>query len=338
MDVTSGRPARAGSVGTAVRVRERRAVTDVLVASVLFGGCNIAWRFGSGPVLGIVGYRVGFGALIAVGLARWRGGGSWLGPLRVRSGRLAVVVTIAGLLAAATMFRTLDGPLAGLALACTPAVALLVRDRSGRAAVAAALGSSTAAIVGLTVAAGDGGVDSVTWTGAIVAVVFIAIEIVSLRASEIAVEDGVDPMAIVSATMIGGTILLLPLSLAHGVVDGPSVIVGAIGAAVVIAVFGTIGRVLRTAALPAAGVTATAASSQLNALVTAVGGVVLFSDHITAVSVVCTTIAALLGAVAVVAAARWRLGRDPELGEALDAHRPRAATDPDPEEVRHADA
>lgn len=298
--------------------RERRAVGDVLIASVLFGGCNIAWRFGTGPAIGIVGYRMAIGAVIAVLIARWRGGGTWLDPLRVRSGRIAVVASIAGLVAAGTMFRALDGPLAGLALACTPAVALLVRDRSGRLAVTAALGSSVAAIVGLTVAAGDVGVDSVTWGDAVIAVIFVGIDVFTLWALEVAVTERVEPMAIVSATMIGGAVVLLPLGVALGAARDIDALGGALAAALAIALFGTVGRILRAAALPAAGVTATAASSQLIALVTAAGGVVLFADRVTVVSAVCTALAATLGAVAVVAAARWRLVRRPGLGAPLD--------------------
>ena len=310
--------ADATAASSRTRLRERRAVGDVFVSSVLFGGCNIAWRYGTGPAIGIVGYRMVIGAVIAVLIARWRGGGTWLDPLRVRSGRIAVGASIAGLVAAGTMFRALDGPLAGLALACTPAVALLVRDRSGRVAVTAALGSSAAAIVGLTVAAGDAGVDSVSWGDAVIAVVFVAIDVFTLRALEVAVTERVDPTAIVSSTMIGGAILLLPVGILLGAARDTGTLGGALGAALAIALFGTVGRILRAAALPAAGVTATAASSQLIALVTAAGGVVLFADQVTAVSAVCTAVAAVLGAVAVIAGARWRLQRDPGLGAALE--------------------
>jgi hypothetical protein len=40
---------------------------------------------------------------------------------------------------------------------------------------------------------------------------------------------------------------------------------------------------------------------------------------VTPVSLVCTVLAAALGATAVVAAARWRLSRTPDLGLALDS-------------------
>jgi len=76
---------------------------------------------------------------------------------------------------------------------------------------------------------------------------------------------------------------------------------------------------MRTTALPAAGVTAVAASSQINALFTALGGVLLLGDAVTSISLVCTLVAAGLGAAAVVSAARWRLSRRPELGLALDS-------------------
>lgn len=259
------------------------------------------------------------GAVVAVLISRRQGAGSWREPLRVRSGRIAVAVQVVGLVAAGTMFRTLDGPLAGLALACTPAVALLVRDRAGRFSTFAALGSSFAAIIGLTVAAGGDGVDAVTWAGAAIAVAFVAIEVIGLRTSELAVEDGVNPTTLVSSTMISGSIILLPIGLAFGTLRQPWTIWGALGAALAVALFGTIGRVLRTAALPAAGVTAVAASSQINALFTAIGGVLLLGDSVTLVSLVCTLAAAVLGATAVVSAARWRLSRRPDLGLALDS-------------------
>ena len=300
-----------------VERRERRAVTDVLVASVLFGGCNIAWRYGSGPAIGVVGFRAAIGAVVALVIARRQGADSWVAPLRVRSGRWAVALAVVGLVAAGTMFRSLDGPLAGLAVACIPAVALLVRDRSGKVAVAAALGSSLAAVVGLTVATGGNGVESVSIGAALLVVAFIAIDVATMRVSEVAVMEGVDPIAIVSSTMICGAVLLPP-GLMFGAFRAPSAIWGALGAALAVALLGTIGRVLRTAALPAAGVTATAASSQINALVTAAGGIVLFSDPLSITSLVCTVLAAALGATAVIAAARWRLARRPELADVLD--------------------
>lgn len=294
-------------------------MTDVLVSSVLFAGCNIAWRFGSGPAIGIVGFRLLLGAVVAVAVARWQGAGSWRDPLRVRSGRRAVLVQVLGLVAAGTMFRALDGPLAGLALACVPAVALLVRDRSGAFSTIAAVGSSLAAIIGLSFAAGSDSVASVTFAGAFTGLVFVGLEVVSLRTSELAVEDGVNPTAIVSSTMVTGSVILLPISLIFGTLQEPWTIWGALGAALAVALFGTIGRVLRIAALPAAGVTAVAASAQVNALFTALGGVLLLDDSVSIVSLVCTVVAASLGAMAVIAAARWRLARRPDLGLALDS-------------------
>lgn len=291
----------------------------MLVSSVLFAGCNIAWRFGSGPAIGIVGFRVLLGAVVAVVVARWQSAGSWRDPFKLRSGRKAVAVQVVGLVAAGTMFRTLDGPLAGLTLACVPAVALLVRDRSGVVSTIAAVGSSLAAVLGLTVAAGDGGVASVSFAGALTAVVFVGVEVWSLRTSELAVEDGVNPTAIVVSTMVTGSIFLVPIGLLFGTLQQPWTIWGALGAALAVALFGTIGRVLRTAALPSAGVTAVAASAQITALFTALGGVFLVDDSVSRMSLVCMLIAAVLGATAVATAAHWRLSRRPDLGLALDS-------------------
>ena len=304
--------------GDALERRQKRAVTDVLVAAVLFAGCNVAWRYGAGPAIGIVGIRVALGAVVAGGIGKRQRAGSWRTPLRVRSGRTAVLISVLGLIAAGTMFRSLDGPLAGLAVACVPAVALLVRDRSGPLATAAALGSSLIAIVGLTAAAGGVGPDSVSWAAAASAVIFVGLEVASLRTSEIAVEDGLNPTAIVTASMVVGAIFLFPVSIVMGLLRDPSTLWSAAAAALAVALFGTIGRVLRTAALPAAGVPAVAASSQVNALFTAIGGVLIVGDDASIPSLVCTAMAAVLGATAVVSATRWRLRRDPELGDALD--------------------
>ena len=98
---------------------------------------------------------------------------------------------------------------------------------------------------------------------------------------------------------------------------GTSTLLSAAGAALVVAVLGTVGRLFRTAALPAAGVPAVAASSQVTAFGTALGGVLLFSDAFSTVGVVCAVTAAGLGVAAVVAGTRWRLSRDLALAEAL---------------------
>ena len=294
-----------------------RATLDILVSAVLFAGCNIAWRYGSGPALGIVGIRVAAGAVIASVIGRRQGAGSWRAPMRVASGRRAVIISVLGLIAAGTMFRSLDGPLAGLAVACVPAVALLVRDRSGRWATAAALGSSLVAVFGLVAAAGGVGRDSISWLAALYAVCFIALEVASLRTSEVAVQEGLNPTAIVAASMIVGAIVLLPFTLVLNVLHDPGSLWGAIGAALAVALFGTIGRVLRTAALPAAGVTAVAASSQVAALFTALGGILLVGDSVSGASLAATLVAATLGAAAVVLATRWRLARRPELAKGL---------------------
>jgi drug/metabolite transporter (DMT)-like permease len=302
-----------------VTTTRERATLDILISAVLFAGCNIAWRYGSGNALGIVGIRLAAGAVIALAIGRRQGAGSWRTPMRVASGRRAVVISVFGLIAAGTMFRSLDGPLAGLAVACVPAVALLVRDRSGRWATAAALGSSLVAVIGLVAAAGGVGRDSISWLAAIYAMLFVALEVASLRTSELAVEEGLNPTAVVAASMVVGAIVLLPFTFVFDVLHDPGALWGAAGAALAVAMFGTVGRVLRTAALPAAGVTAVAASSQVAALFTALGGIVIVGDSMSGVSLAATLVAAVLGAAAVVLATRWRLARQPELAGPLNS-------------------
>lgn len=296
---------------------ERRAVFDVLLSALLFASCNIAWRFGDGEALGVIAFRAVFGALVAA-LLGWRvKGASWRQPLQTKNGIIAVVISVIGLVAAGTMFRILDGPLAGLALAALPAVALLVRDRSGRTATLCALGSSIAAAIGLIIAI-EGDSHSLSWAAASLAVFFVAIDVAGMRTTEIAMEEGIHPSAFVTCVMVCSSIVLMPLALVTGSLGDTSVIFGSIGAAAAVAVFGTVGRLLRAESLPAAGVAATAASTQINALATAVGGIVIFSDEISLPSLVATLVAAALGATAVVSAAHWRLRRNPELALPLE--------------------
>ena len=99
-----------------------------------------------------------------------------------------------------------------------------------------------------------------------------------MRFSQLAVEEGVDATGIVTGTMVVAAVGHVPV---RGGGRGrcrhldP---LSAAGAALVVAVLGTLGRLFRTAALPAAGVPAVAASSQVTAFGTALGGVLLFSD------------------------------------------------------------
>jgi hypothetical protein len=220
---------------------------------------------------------------------------------------------------AGTMFRSLDGPVAGLAIACTPAVAMLVRDRVGGLAGAAALGSSVAAVVGVVAATGGTGEGTdVGWWSVAVATAFVAAEVTSMRSAQLAVEDGVDATAIVTASMVVVAVVTAPFAVVAEVGADSATWASAIGAGLVVAAFGTIGRVLRTEALPSAGVPTVAASTQVTALGTAVGGVWLFSDDLTGTGVVCAVLAAGLGIVAVVIGTRWRLARDASLARSLE--------------------
>ena len=291
----------------------RLAVVDVIVASLLFAACNVAWRYGNGATTAIVFVRALLGAGVAWVIAHRRVSQPWRQVLRTRMGAFAVASAAASLIAAGTMFRTIDGPVAGLAIACIPAVALLVRDRSGRPATAAALGSSAAAVVGISLAANGGSVGGVGWAALLIAMVFVATEVVAMRTAQLAVAEGADAASLVTASMVVAAVVVAPFAAVQSVGADASVLVSSLVAAMVVAVFGTIGRVLRTTALPAAGVAAVAASTQITALATALGGVVLLGDAFGPVAVVAALVAAGLGALAVVAATSWRQAHDADL-------------------------
>lgn len=302
----------------------RKAVLFVLGAAVLFAVSNVAWRLGGGSTVAVVALRAVLGAGVAWAFTVRSNRPRWTTALRSSAGRLAVVVAGADLVAAGTMFRALDGTLAGLALACTPAVALLVRDRAGRSATAAALGSSAAAVVGLVAAAAADDGSGASWSGVLVAAAFVALEVAMLRTGQVAVLEGVDPGALVTASMVVSAVVLAPVAVVTARADLSGVLLPALGAALVVALVGTTGRVLRTASTPAAGVTAAAAAAQVTALGTALGGIVVLGDRPGPVGLACTVLAAALGAAAVVSATRWRLARDARLAAALEA-RPGAA-------------
>lgn len=291
----------------------RLAVVDVIAASLLFAACNVAWRYGDGATTAIVFVRALLGAGVAWVIAHRRVSQPWRQVLRTRMGAFAVLSAAASLIAAGTMFRTIDGPLAGLAIACIPAVALLVRDRSGSLATAAALGSSVAAVVGISLAANGGSVGGVGWAALLIAMAFVATEVVAMRTAQLAVAEGADAASLVTASMIVAAVVIAPFALAQTAGADGSVLVSSLVAAVVVALFGTVGRVLRTTALPAAGVAAVAASTQITALATAIGGVVLLGDAFGAVGIVSALTAAGLGALAVVTATRWRQAHDADL-------------------------
>jgi drug/metabolite transporter (DMT)-like permease len=281
---------------------------DVIAASLLFAACNVAWRYGNGATTAIVFVRALLGAGVAWVIAHRRVSQPWRQVMRTRMGAFAVVSAAASLIAAGTMFRTIDGPLAGLAIACIPAVALLVRDRSGKLATAAALGSSVAAVVGISLAANGGSVGGVGWAALLIAMAFVATEVVAMRTAQLAVAEGADAASLVTASMVVAAVVMGPFAVAQTATSDASVLVSSLIAAVVVALFGTIGRVLRTTALPAAGVASVAASTQITALATALGGVVLLGDAFGPVAIVAALVAAGLGALAVIAATNWRQG------------------------------
>lgn len=292
---------------------------DVLGSSVLFAVCNVAWRYGEGPTVGVVFVRALLGAGLGWFLIRRKHRPMWRSAFITHNGIVAVVGAGASLVLAGTMFRSLDGPVAGLAIACTPAVAMLVRDRVGGLAGAAAVGSSVAAVMGVVLATSRSGSGAdVGWWAVAVAVGFVAVEVISMRSAQLAVEDGVDAIAIVTASMVVAAVATAPFAIVAEVGADSSTWLSAVGAALVVATLGTAGRVLRTEALPSAGVPAVAASTQITALGTAVAGVWLFSDELTAVGVSSAVLAAGLGGLAVAVGTRWRLRRDRSLARALD--------------------
>lgn len=87
-------------------------------------------------------------------------------------------------------------------------------------------------------------------------------------------------------------------------------------AATVVGVMGTTGRWLRASALPFIGSAVASSTSQIAALVTALGGILLLGDSVRAIGVVLSVIAATSAAVAV-----YRAGRE---GAATDLARPAA--------------
>ncbi len=227
------------------------------------------------------------------------------GRLRaVASDRWGVAAVVAGgftLVASGFLFRLLPGPQAGLVIAIVPALLLLpsrvLTGRSLNRALPFVLVSVlSAAAVPLT-----GGVGQMSTQNVFVACWFVT----SSMAAKLTLEQ---------ARLRHGSWILVATGIAVGTVGTALVVVAGspsvtwssadLTVAVVIAVLGTLGRVLQTFSLPHLGSVVTSTASQVTAAITAVGGVLLFADVVSTQAVALGLVAAAAAVAATVLASR----------------------------------
>lgn len=276
-------------------VQPAKAFLALLLAAVLFGVANIAWRYGEGSSFSLAAQRALIGAILfaPVTVAAWRDGRA-RAVLASPSGRIAIVCSSATMPASALLFRSLTGPQAALCLAITPAVLVVIALLSGRGSNRAVpwVLVSVVAAAWAVVAGGLGGRPLVDyWPAGL----NMMLDIVAILALERARRDH-QATVLVGMTMVVATLWCSVVgALTSGLSAPPAV--GLIAASVV-GVCGTTARALRAFALPWFGAAVTFSAGQVSVLLTAIGGVIIFADPLTWASALLGVIAAVTAVVA----------------------------------------
>lgn len=244
----------------------------VITGAVLFGFCNIARRLGEGSIPAMAATRAVLGLILfAPMVIHVLRTGQLRDVVRGWSGIIACLLAGASLWASALLFRSVPGPLAAAVLGISPVVSLLIvlalrsQTMSARTGLAV-LGCSAFGLV----AAGPG---MFTTQALIPAGVFLASDVAQAWSNEWA-RGKHDAKTLT----VGG--LLVGAAPAPFLWMGGAMATSGFVASVVVALLGTSGRYLKSHALGSIGVTEVASSSQVTALVTAVGGALVFHDEL----------------------------------------------------------
>lgn len=280
------------SVPVAAPVSGVRIPAMVLGAAALFGLCNVAWRFGEGSAATLAATRAAAGLLLfSPVVIRVLWSGALVRALRDATGLAACLLSGATLWAAALMFRSIPGPAAAATIALLPVVTLLVgrlvgTRRTPRRAILAMAVATTAALFAATPV-------HLTRGLLVPVLLFLAVEVASLLVAERARQRHE------ASTLVMGGLLLgaVPAPLLWA---GMPVAESGLWAAGAVAVLGTLGRLLKSHTQATVSAAVVGSSTQVTALVTALGGVALFADALTA-----PRLAALLVGAAAASAAVW---------------------------------
>lgn len=244
--------------------------TLVLLSAVLAGVSNVLWRFGEGAAIMLAATRACAGLVLF----------SPLLVAAVRSGALrraasdrgawpAILLSGATIWTAALLFREVPGPLAAAAIGVSPVVALVVGRVVGSRHIPR---RAKVAIVVCTVAAFvAAGPQTVVASQLLFAALFLSTDVACVLATEHARRRHDASTITVSSLVVGA--IPAPLLWLHTPAAMSGITVG-----IAVAVVGTLARLLRAQALGSISAAVVASSTQVTALLTAVGGAVIFAD------------------------------------------------------------
>lgn len=244
--------------------------TLVLLSAVLAGCSNVLWRFGDGAALMLAATRAFAGlVLFSPLLVTTFRSGDLQRVLRDRTAWPAIVLSGATIWTAALLFREVPGPLAAAAVGVSPVVALLVGRAVGsrripHRAKVAIVACAAAAVV----AAGP---QTLVASQLVFAAMFLATDVACVLATEHARRRHDASTITVSSLAVGA--LPAPLLWMHSAVAFNGIAVG-----VGVAVIGTLARLMRAQALGSISAAVVASATQVTALLTALGGALIFAD------------------------------------------------------------
>lgn len=269
--------------------------TTILVigAATLFGICNVAWRFGDGSVAMMAATRSAAGLVLFTPLVvQVSRSGAFRRIVRDPTALAACLLSGLTVWTIGFLLRSIPGPAAAAAIGVLPVFVLLLGHLVGsRRTTPKALTAMCVATTAALVAAGP---IAMSWGIALPVALFMGAEGASLLVAE-AARRRHDSTALVMGGLILGA---LP---APFLITSTSVASTGLAAALAVALLGTAGRLMRGRAQGSISAAVVGSGTQVTALVTALGGVVLFADDLSATRLV----ALLVGATAATAAVLW---------------------------------
>lgn len=235
-----------------------------------------------------------FSPLLVGGLRK----GTLQSALRDPVALLAIAASAATILVPPIMFRSLTGPQAALVMAVTPValvvVSKLLFNRSTRALVAVVI-----SVVAAVIAAVSGEANTFTSQQLGAAALFMFTDVLSMLAAERARERHDAGVLVVTGMAFGAVCFVAITATAH---SSLTIATSGLLAATFVGFFGTLARVLRMHTLPKVGAAVAHSNSQVTAVFTAIGGIIIFNDSIGLVTAIFALIAAGASLVAVVKA------------------------------------
>ena len=242
----------------------------VLLAAAMFGVVNVLWRFGEGAAVTLAATRALAGLVLFSPLlvTVWRSG-ALKRAVRDRRAWPAIGLSGATMWSAALLFREVPGPLAAATIGLSPVVALLAgRVVGSRRIPARAVGAIVVCTIAASFAAGP---QTLVASQLVFAGLFLSTDVASVLAAEHARRRHEASTLTISGLVVGAIPAPLLWLLYPAAPSGLAI-------GIIVAAIGTLARWMRSHALGTLNGAVVASSTQITALVTALGGALIFAD------------------------------------------------------------